>query len=105
MMSKLIWEYGRQGTGYRKLKVFSFWRVDCYILWYPPKSYIPTHTDPVPGYKHYRLNYTFWRGDGGDLVINDKRSRLTFFRSDKQEHWVTRVLNGNTFALSIGFIL
>jgi hypothetical protein len=50
------WEIGRQGTGYRKLllckgKSFDFWIID-----YPIGSYIPTHTDPIVGKKHYRIN-------------------------------------------------
>ena len=38
---------GRQGTGYYKVKLFSFWRIDGYYVEYPEGSEIPWHVDPV----------------------------------------------------------
>jgi hypothetical protein len=51
------WSEGRQGTGYFKLKLFGLGKLlDLYLLRYPVGAYIPSHRDPVPGRRHWRLN-------------------------------------------------
>ena len=87
------WEDGRQGTGYRKLKLFSsnFLGCDCYLIDYPPNTHIPTHTDPVPNKKHYRLNILL-RGEDkfqGETIFST--SRIKFFRPDIMPHSVEEV--------------
>src|SRR5258708_15512001 len=51
---RLRWEAGRQGTGYRKLRLGRGRRWDLYLIDYPPGTSIPEHVDPVPGRRHWR---------------------------------------------------
>lgn len=41
---------------YRKLCLWQGASSDAYIIDYPVDSYVPVHTDPVPGKEHHRLN-------------------------------------------------
>ena len=102
-----MWELGRQGTGYEKLKIFSFWRVDCYLLRLPEGSYIPKHVDKIDSGKHYRLNIILKDAKVGGVFICDnpiyETKRVKLFRSDLSEHSVAMVIKGTRYVLSIGW--
>jgi Rps23 Pro-64 3,4-dihydroxylase Tpa1-like proline 4-hydroxylase len=107
------WTLGRQNTGYKKLKIFQFLNMDCWLLKYEKGDYIPVHTDPVPGRKHWRLNITLKKAnEGGNLYIQDvdnKRWRvggnLVLFRSDIQPHEVSRIISGERLVLTLGIAI
>lgn len=85
------WEKGRQGTGYMILKLFQGKSFDCYLIDYPADTHIPTHTDPLPGKKHYRINILLKGEDKfkGETIFATKR--IKFFRPDISPHSVERV--------------
>jgi len=99
------WEAGRQGTGYRKLVLFrgrKWLPFDCYLIDYPVGSSIPTHTDPVEGKRHFRLNILL-RGEdkfNGDAIF--KSRRVVFFRPDIMPHSVEQV-SSRRLIFSIGW--
>jgi hypothetical protein len=106
------WIKGRQGTGYEKFKVFEFGfpkfgGMDCYLLRYNVGDRIPVHTDPVPGKRHYRVNFELKKANlGGKLYVKDpiiKFWRFCFFRSDLSRHAVTRINCGQRLVFSLGF--
>jgi hypothetical protein len=107
------WEKGRQNTGYEKLKIFQFLNMDCYLLRYKVGDYIPWHTDPVAGRKHFRLNIELKKAiSGGNLYLikeNDRikkiKSRLVFFRSDLRKHAVTEIRKGERIVLTFGIAI
>lgn len=115
-MHKLFkWVAGRQKTGYFILpliwvtKKWSPIPFDCYILKYPPGSYIPPHKDE-PGFgRHYRINIVLKRSPkGGEFVSQNtifKRGRVVLFRPDQSQHYVTKVEGGTRYVLSIGWII
>lgn len=102
-------EKGRQNTGYWKLKLFSFYFMDCYILYYPVNSYIPVHTDAVSKGKHYRLNCTIKKPEkGGNFIVEKsifRTKRFTLFRPDIYKHELTKIESGTRIVLSIGVLL
>lgn len=107
-----MWEQGRQGTGYLKRRIFEFanrlFGMDCYLIKYLPNTYIPPHTDPVPGFKHFRLNIVLKQtGRGGNLYFYKTRQygRVFLFRPDHVEHSVSNVDNGTRLVLSIGLVV
>ena len=91
VLMRLRWQPGRQGTGYRKLLLAQGQRWDLYVLDYPPGTSIPTHTDPVPGRRHWRVNLRVWGQDAfeGDAVL--RVGPLVVFRSDVMPHGVSTV--------------
>jgi hypothetical protein len=97
------WEVGRQGTGYRKLRLAEGQNWDCYLIDYPPHTHIGTHTDPVPGKKHYRLNIMLWGEDNfqGDAIFSSKH--IKFFRPDISPHSVGEV-SRRRIIFSVGWI-
>lgn len=109
------WEKGRQGSGYNKMLLFrTSWPIhfDYYLLHYPEQSYLPSHTDPVDGYKHYRLNIILKRPKDGGLFICPKPiwelgvgHRVVFFRSDEMVHGLTRIYEGSRWVLSFGWAI
>lgn len=105
------WDRGRQLSGYDKLLLAysKLMRFDCYLLRFPTGSGIKPHTDPNPGFRHYRFNVVLWSAHGGRFVCNDViwrwGQRAAFFRSDTVTHSVTRVLSGTRWVLSIGWLL
>lgn len=105
-----LWEKGRQGTGYLKMKIASGKTWDCYLLKYPKGTMIGEHLDPVPGREHHRINFTFKRANGGWFfkVINGECVRFTQryikFRPDIETHGVTQVRSGTRYVLSIGWV-
>ena len=101
----MVWEEGRQGTGYLKKKLFQTNSTDCWLIKYPPNSYIPPHTDKVDNKKHYRLNIVL-SGNGTfetQKVIFNFFNRVIFFRPDVNEH---SMKNGEKTRLvfSFGFV-
>jgi hypothetical protein len=82
------WEAGRQGTGYRKLRLGQGPRWDLYVLDYPAGTSIPTHVDPVPGRQHWRANLRLWGEDAfaGEAVL--RIGPLVVFRPDVMPHAV-----------------
>lgn len=97
------WIEGRQGTGYRKLLLREGNSWDCYLIDYPPNTHISTHTDPVEGKKHYRLNILLWGQDNfrGETIFSTKRIKL--FRPDISPHSVEEV-SRRRLILSIGWV-
>lgn len=87
------WEIGRQGTGYRKLRLWQSKKLssDAWLVDYPPHTHIPTHTDPVPGRKHFRVNILLWGQNNfqGKTIFSTKR--IKFFRPDISPHSVEEV--------------
>jgi len=98
------WQEGRQGTGYRKLQLLSSKLLSCdaYIIDYKPNTHIPTHTDPVKGKRHYRLNILLWGNDEfvGETIFSTKR--IKFFRPDIAAHSVSNVRSRRVI-FSFGF--
>ncbi|MEL7296194.1 MAG: 2OG-Fe(II) oxygenase [Pseudomonadota bacterium] len=108
----LRWRSGRQQTGYEKmlLGINPFivpW--DCYLLRYKEGAEIPSHTDPVDGRKHYRVNVVLSEAeDGGEFECDTPifaSRRIKFFRPDQQPHSVSRVNAGTRYVLSFGWVL
>lgn len=115
------WQYGRQGSGYRILKLFesALLKCDCYILHYPEGSYINTHVDPaIEGFEHHRINIVFKDCElGGNFYLEDPYDdnrpdyegwdgfyRFVKFRPDIQPHGVSRVIRGNRWVFSFGWL-
>jgi hypothetical protein len=95
------WQAGRRGTGYRKLLLAQGKRWDLYVLDYPPGTFIPTHTDPVPGRRHWRANLVLWgeRAFQGDAIV--RVGPLVIFRPDVTPHSVATVAR-RRLVLSLG---
>ncbi|MFS1704285.1 2OG-Fe(II) oxygenase [Alteromonas sp. AMM-1] len=112
MLSKLFrWQRGRQQTGYDKMLLAGmYWPVkfDLYLLKFPQGSEIPPHTDKVQSGKHYRLNIVLQQAKaGGEFVCATPiycSASIKLFRPDICEHAVTKVLEGNRYLLSIGWV-
>ncbi|NKF49236.1 2OG-Fe(II) oxygenase [Shewanella sp. WXL01] len=112
MFNKLFrWQRGRQKTGYDKMLLCgALWPVkfDTYLLKFPQGSEVPPHTDKVKTGKHYRLNIVLKQAEvGGEFICanpiyNSKRIKL--FRPDICEHQVSKVIKGNRYLLSIGWV-
>lgn len=107
----LRWQPGRQGTGYAKLLLLTGRRplpFDCYLLRYRPGQGIPPHTDPVPGFRHYRANLILASGrEGGAFQCQStlySRPRLHIFRSDLSTHAVEPMVRGTRYVLSVGWL-
>ncbi len=114
-MRYFVWEEGRQKSGYRKMRlahvVFPTWireRIlgfDAYVLDYPEGAEIPEHTDPVEGYRHYRVNCIVRQCESGgefkgtDTIID--WSWLKVFPSDRP-HSVSKIIKGTRRVVSFG---
>ena len=114
------WRPGRQGGGYDRLKLFSFSRpvqFDAYLLRYKPGFECPPHRDPVPGFRHWRLNVVLRAArEGGRFYFQPLHlagfagpifdtSRVVRFRSDLEPHGVERVSRGRRLVLTFGLAL
>lgn len=112
MIRKLFrWERGRQLSGYDKMLLCGATRplkFDMYLLKFPEGSEIPAHTDPVANGQHYRLNIVLKNAiEGGEFICKDpifETRRLKFFRPDVSEHQVSKIIKGNRYLLSIGWL-
>lgn len=111
-LSKLFrWEKGRQLSGYDKMLLLGskwFIKFDVYLLRFKEGSEIKPHTDKVDNGKHYRLNIVLKQAlEGGEFICSNpiyQSSRIKFFRPDTCEHSVTKVIRGNRYLLSIGWV-
>lgn len=106
------WQRGRQGTGYDKMLLVTGplpVPFDSYLIRYPEGSEIPPHTDPVKSGRHYRLNIVLKApSSGGDFICSSplyETNRIKFFRPDVCEHSVTRLVGGNRYVFSLGWVL
>ncbi|HYX21483.1 MAG TPA: 2OG-Fe(II) oxygenase [Thermoanaerobaculia bacterium] len=100
---KWRWEPGRQGTGYRKMRIAGGASWDLHLLDYPPGASVPRHVDPVPGKAHVRCNLRLLGEDAfvGRALL--KVGRLVVFRSDKPH--AVRTVTRRRVALSLGLAL
>lgn len=99
------WKEGRQGTGYRTLKLFESKRLRCdvYILHFPEGSYAPTHVDAAPdGYEHHRINVVV-SGEPWRKVSGGRGSRVCRFRPDIVPHHVS-VSKSDRWIFSVGWL-
>lgn len=101
--------YGRQGTGYRKIKLFEskFLKRDAYLLQYPVGSEVKPHKDPSPvqGLRHFRTNVVLIPAKkGGKFVIAGKAryEKVQKFEASKYKHRVTEIKEGTRYVLSFG---
>ena len=108
----LRWDRGRQDTGYDKLLLAAnpfLVPFDLYLHRYPVGPHIPSHRDPVPNGRHYRLNVVVRRSIAGGEFICDNpiysSERVNFFRPDVSTHSVTKVEGRLRHVLSLGWIL
>ncbi len=105
------WEIGRQRSGYDKMLLLgSKWllKFDVYLLRFKEGSEIKPHKDTVEIGKHYRLNIVIKHAKKGGEFICERpifqSNRIKFFRPDVCEHSVTKVVSGNRYLLSIGWV-
>lgn len=104
------WKKGRQKTKYYVLTLISFWFFDLHVIKIPANSWIPWHTDPVTGRRHFRLNIHFGKYRGGNFICPDRifswfRNKIVFFRPDINQHKLSKVKAGTQYILSFGFTL
>ena len=112
IFSKLFrWQKGRQKTGYHKMLLAgALWPIkfDMYLLKFPEGCEVPPHTDKVNSGKHFRLNIVIKQAkSGGQFLCKSPiycSNRIKFFRPDVCEHSVTKVISGNRYLLSIGWV-
>ncbi|ACA87092.1 hypothetical protein [Shewanella woodyi] len=111
-LSKLLrWERGRQKSGYDKMLLCgAIWPIkfDTYLLKFPEGSEISPHTDKVVSGKHYRLNIVIKNAvEGGEFICANpiyETKRIKLFRPDVSEHQVSKIVKGNRYLLSIGWV-
>jgi len=111
-LNKLFrWERGRQKSGYHKMLLCRLtWPIkfDTYLLKFPEGSEIAPHVDKVVSGKHYRLNIVIRNAyKGGEFSCSNpiyETKRVKFFRPDISEHKVSRIVKGNRYLLSIGWV-
>jgi hypothetical protein len=88
-----------------KMKIYSFWRIDCYLIRYGKGTMIGLHKDEIKGYKHYRLNILL-KGEDDKLFVHGKPifrcCRVILFRPDMQLHGV-ETTNKSALLLSFGW--
>lgn len=66
------WNDGRQRSGYTVLPLFMSKRFDLYLLRYRKGDGIADHRDPVPGRRHFRLNWIVWNAaEGGEFKCTE----------------------------------
>lgn len=106
------WIAGRQGTGYFKMLLLQnsrFIPFDIYLLKFPEGSYIDWHTDPVPDYNHYRINWIVKTSEkGGEFISKSPiftSKYLNIMRPDIDLHCVTKIEKGTRYVLSLGWVL
>ncbi|MGB1263759.1 MAG: 2OG-Fe(II) oxygenase [Cognaticolwellia sp.] len=111
-LNKLFrWQRGRQKSGYDKMLLCgACWPIkfDTYLLKFPEGSEIASHVDQVESGKHYRLNIVIKNPEmGGEFICSQaifESKRIKLFRPDISAHQVTKVVKGNRYLLSIGWI-
>lgn len=95
------WEDGRQNANYKKLRLFQFKHMDCYLIKYLPGCKLPVHTDVVEGYRHYRINILLKGEDCFQGKTIFKLWRFMLFRPDIEPHG-TGLITSERLLLSIG---
>jgi hypothetical protein len=110
-MKLFKWQPGRQGNcNYQKFPMW-FFRIgklgfDAYILKYEADQVLPTHTDPVEGGNHYRLNIGWGVANFlcAKTMVAKRLGRLSLyiFRPDLYPH--SLFVFGPTTKLSFGFV-
>lgn len=112
MTNWLRWQHGRQGSDYQKKLLFGAWwpiQFDLYLLRYPVGSHIPSHQDPNPLGRHYRLNIELKKAELGGVFHCEQTlfrcSRMTLFRPDLHSHSVSPIVKGKRYVLSLGWVL
>ena len=123
----VVYERGRQGTGYDKCSVVDRPEVapivqralvelgvaathphDAWLIRYGEGSHIPPHVDPVEeGAEHHRLNALVAAAAGGEVFVDGALVALTVgaanvFRPDAMRHEVSRVERGTRIVFSVG---
>lgn len=122
----VVWESGRQRTGYEKasiqldafqakclvaLGVPSNTGHDSYLLRYQTGAFIPAHKDDAPfGFEHHRINVLLQAGEGGELRIGGELISLdeldaVVFRPDLLLHEVSAVGKGCRLLASVGVLV
>lgn len=104
-----MWVKGRQQSGYYTWKLFESirYKVDCYLIKYPPGSSIAPHCDPVQSGRHYRLNIILKNGTGGKFHCvgpHFRFWRVVIFRPDLYTHWVDTVGEKSRVVFSVGWV-
>lgn len=103
------WNDGRQRSGYTVLPLFMSKRFDLYLLRYRKGDGIADHRDPVPGRRHFRLNWIVWNAaEGGEFKCTDtiwSTGRIKLFRPDINTHSVDPIRSGSRWVLSVGWTL
>lgn len=99
------WKNGRQNAQYQIFKIFSFWRVDCYLIKIPKNQEIPEHVDKVCGKKHFRLNIRL----KGDYSLKCEKKIFDFgfgefFRPDINKH-SSPAGKKDSVIFSVGFVV
>lgn len=97
------WQKGRQNAGYSKLKLWTFWRMDGYILKFPKGTTF--HFDKTDG-RHFRFNLTlkgFWKLILKSCEIPQNFLDSHLFRPDIEEHSANFL--EDTYVFSFGFKL
>lgn len=110
-MNFFRWQKGRQETGYEKMLLATAkWPIafDIYLLRFFPGHEIPPHKDEVEKGEHHRINVILKNAkEGGEFICKDAihNSRwIKYFRPDKSQHQVTKIIKGNRYVFSIGWI-
>ncbi|QTH64271.1 2OG-Fe(II) oxygenase [Psychrosphaera ytuae] len=105
------WEKGRQLSGYDKMFILGskwFLLFDVYLLRFREGSEIKPHTDKIEKGNHYRLNIVLKPAkEGGEFICDNsiyESKRIKLFRPDACQHSVTKVIRGNRYLLSIGWV-
>ena len=108
-MNKVFkWTLGRQSTPqyfYYKFKIFSLWRMDCYLIKYCKACAVGYHKDEVPGFNHYRCNIQL-RGINRLCCTypsyKEHKNRITIFKADEPHSFGMTLESG--LILSVGWI-
>lgn len=110
-MKLLRWERGRQETGYEKMLIATAsWPkpFDMYLLRFHPGHEIPPHIDKVAEGEHHRINIILKNAkEGGKFICKNaiyESKWVKYFRPDKSEHEVTKIVEGTRYVFSLGWI-
>ena len=110
-MKYFRWQKGRQNTGYEKMLLATAkWPLafDVYLLRFFPGHEIASHKDEVQKGEHHRINIILKSAkEGGEFICKDsiyESKWLKYFRPDVSEHQVTKIIKGNRYVFSLGWI-
>lgn len=82
---------------------------DSYLIRCRKGHSIPPHKDPVSDKRHFRLNIILSPArKGGEFFCDDpiyEGRRIKFFRPDKTQHGVTKIIEGTKLVFSLGWVL